>query len=241
MVEVKNSKKLRCIPQNLSMSEASPVCQPWTYASAHPMEDILSPKYFLSAYDRLRPGDTIRAVQMSESNIHSRSNKVLEFANITITSVDRDHVGMHVERRVAIGEGGEAEDVKTEIVSGDQTFGAYEVANRMEEINRFINSGAIGLMQESISGLKEGEQVLLRRVDELKKLVEADSGLSTTDVETADHITLEEVEIPVIKWNPGKKRHEAVTGKGDALKVLFSNKDRKKVESWLESVSGSEK
>lgn len=253
MVKVaENKKSLRCIPQNLGMSEASPVCQPWTYASAHPMEDILLPKYFLSANDRLRPGDTLRAVQMSDSNIHSRINKVLEFTDMTITSVDKESIGIHVDRRVVLLETGETKEVETEVVGGDKHYGATEVTNRIEEINQFISSGVIKELQKSLADLADG--VLSSKVAELKEsldeVVEAHNELQSqvNKLELAPveqdlplpegKVGIVEGEEAVHRWNPGLKRHEAVIGEGDDVKVLYSNKDKQAVVKWLDSIKG---
>lgn len=87
---------MRYLPQNLAMGEAAPVCQSWSYAATHPMEVMLSKEYFLSAYDRLRPGDTIRIVQMRDANIHSRGNVVIAFCDALVTQVANTVVGLHV-------------------------------------------------------------------------------------------------------------------------------------------------
>ncbi len=104
MITVNNEKKFKCIPQNLSMSEAAPVCQPWSYASDHPMESMLAPHYFLSAYDRLRPGDTIRVVQMKDPGIHTTGNAVIEFSDMIVVKSSRDEIVTHLVRRVNIDE-----------------------------------------------------------------------------------------------------------------------------------------
>jgi len=151
---VSDNKKFKCIPQNLSMSESAPVCQPWSYASSHPMKAMLDSRYFLSAYDRLRPGDTIRIIQMKSQNIHARDNEVISFADALILKTGKGSVDMHIEK--------------------------------------------------------------LTNLPEITK-----------DSQEND------AEVPAIRWNPGQKVHEAITGEGDDLNVLFSDKDKKKVEEWL--------
>lgn len=86
----------RYFPQNLSMNEAAPVCQHWNYASAHSMESMLEKDYFLSAADRLRPGDTIRVIQMRDTNIHSKQNVVIAFCDALVVQVGKDGVFLFV-------------------------------------------------------------------------------------------------------------------------------------------------
>ena len=99
-----NNQKFKCIPQNLSMSESAPVCQPWSYASSHPMKAMLDSRYFLSAYDRLRPGDTIRIIQMKAQNIHARDNEVISFADALILKTGKLSIDMHIEKRTNLAE-----------------------------------------------------------------------------------------------------------------------------------------
>lgn len=88
--------QFRYIPQNLSMNESAPVCQHWNYASALPMESMLDKDYFISAADRLRPGDTIRVIQMRDSNIHSKQNLVIAFCDALVVQVGKDGVFLFI-------------------------------------------------------------------------------------------------------------------------------------------------
>lgn len=88
--------ELRCIQQNLIMNQAVPTCQHWAYPSAHPMEAMLGKNYFLSANDRLQPGDTIRIVQMKEANINLRSNVVIAFCDALVVQSGKDGVYLYI-------------------------------------------------------------------------------------------------------------------------------------------------
>lgn len=256
-----NEKSLRCIQQNLSMNESAPVCQHWSYASDHPMAKMLQGRYFLSAHDRLRPGDTIRIVQMEDRNIHARDNTVVAIANVTIIKVGKVNVDMHIDRMVVLSELAETvdatEEVGTGTVSGDATEqlrsatsslqdGQLEIGKRIDAIEEFIaetnSSETIDTLVEelksSIATLEETQTRLLADITAFKQDGEPE-GLDTLDGADVDINSGDEV--PVIKWNPGKKRHEAVAGEGESEKVLFSNKDKKKVEKWLESITGPNK
>jgi hypothetical protein len=226
MVAVKqNKKELRYIPQNLSMSESAPVCQPWSYACSHPMEDILSPKYFLSAGDRLRAGDTIRAVQMSDNNIHSRDNSVLEFADVTITGVNKDSIGMYIVRRVVVGKDGEAQEVETEHVGAPDSGSSSAIEKLSSDVEGACNN---------IETMRQGHNELVSQVNDIQALLDGSSDKTKDEVKDPG-----QDEKAIHRWNPGQKRHEAFIGEGDTEQVLYHNTDKQKVLNWIASASGS--
>jgi len=95
---------MRYIPQNLSMNESAPVCQHWSYASNHPMEEMLGKDYFLSANDRLRPGDTVRIVQMRDKDVHWRDNKVIAFVDALVTQVEKNAIYFYLSKVTTISD-----------------------------------------------------------------------------------------------------------------------------------------
>jgi len=96
---------MRCIPQNRVINEYSPFGQHHTYLSAHPMAEMLSEEYFLSEYNVLMPGDTVRVVQVKSANIMSRDNEVIAYCDLIVVKSSRDVIQFHVDKGpVLLGE-----------------------------------------------------------------------------------------------------------------------------------------
>lgn len=120
-------KRMRYIPQNLIMQEASPVCQKWSYPSCHPMEAMIEKDYFISGYEQLRPGDSIRIVQMRDANIHSRSNVVVAFCDTIVIQSGRDGVFLYPGEIVVIKDKPIAKPILEQKVGWNPGKKEYEV------------------------------------------------------------------------------------------------------------------
>ena len=223
MAKVTNEKRFKAIPQQLCMSEASPFCQPWAYASDHDMEHMLAPYYFKSEHDRLRAGDTIRIVQMEEKNVHERNNTVVEMADVTVISSSRDGVVLSIDTRKLVGDN-----------DGSQVSGDPDSAVTVKQLNE-----AISAINEKIDGLEVGSEA----IEKIKEEVELLKGV-VDDITSAAPATPEGSVPPAEQpadarreWNKKAQLHEAVTGKGNDRKVLFSHKKKEKVDEWLQSLA----
>lgn len=215
-----DEKKLRCIPQQLSMNEAAPVCQHWCYASDHAMKSMLDGDYFLSAYDRLRPGDTIRIVQMAAKNIHARDNNVVAFSNVTILNVNNQSIGMSIDRQVVLGESGKGRDVETENMSG-------------QAVDESIKT-SIEELQNDVSEIAAGHNELVSQVNNIRVTLDDEKDASPDDGSAMDTKSPEFTagEKAVVKWNPGKREHEVIVGEDE--RIVFAHKKKDEVETWLQ-------
>lgn len=79
----------RVKPQDLHMGAAAPFGQAYTYPFTHEVEKALAPTYWLSVQGRLRPGDSLRLVQVSQ-----RRDRVLKVVETVVRKSDRTGVDL---------------------------------------------------------------------------------------------------------------------------------------------------
>lgn len=85
----------------LIMGEPVPFGQRYTYPTSHALEVVLEPRYFDPARARLRPGDTIRFVQLANQDYAAPTNWVMAFADLMVTEVSAAGVRVVEERPAA--------------------------------------------------------------------------------------------------------------------------------------------
>lgn len=73
--------------------------QRFTYATTHPLEDVMGAGYFNAARHRFRPGDTIRAIRLASGNREDAGNHVLAFVDLIVSSNDTT-VEVHAEGKL---------------------------------------------------------------------------------------------------------------------------------------------
>lgn len=76
--------RFQCIPGNLAMGEHVSHGQRWTYASDHPMEEMLGSGYFMAQRTMLRPGDTLRIIELRSKDLNASGNRVLSYIDMMI-------------------------------------------------------------------------------------------------------------------------------------------------------------
>jgi len=70
----------------MSRGEPMNFGQPWVYASGHQMKDMLTEGYFHSAWDWLRPGDSLRVQQREGHNVDDNKNRLVAFCDLIIVA-----------------------------------------------------------------------------------------------------------------------------------------------------------
>lgn len=81
--------EFRVIAQNLEMHEPVRFGQEYTYHSHHPMKQMLSPRYFLSEWTRLKRGDQIKIIRTAREG---RDEDMEEYAEVLVLSPSREGV-----------------------------------------------------------------------------------------------------------------------------------------------------
>lgn len=93
------NNKVRVDLNELYLGEPVQFGQRYTYATTHPLEDVMGPGYFDAARFRLRPGDTIRATRLASKNREAPDNHVLAFVDLIVAANDK-HVEVQAEGRL---------------------------------------------------------------------------------------------------------------------------------------------
>lgn len=92
--------RFQCIPGHLAMGESVSRGQRWTYASAHPMSEMLEPRYFLAQRAMLRPGDTIRIIELRDKDLNASGNRVLAYVDMLVVESSGDTLTLRPEHDV---------------------------------------------------------------------------------------------------------------------------------------------
>lgn len=92
--------RFQCIPGHLAMGESVSRGQRWTYASAHPMSEMLGDRYFLAQRTMLRPGDTIRVIELRDKDLNASGNRVLAYVDMLVVESSGDTLSLRPEHDV---------------------------------------------------------------------------------------------------------------------------------------------
>lgn len=106
--------RFQCIPRHLAMGESVSRGQRWTYASAHPMSEMLGERYFLAQRTMLRPGDTLRIIELRDGDLNASSNRVLAYVDMLVIESGGDILSLRPEHDVVTVPGKDEAPAKRE-------------------------------------------------------------------------------------------------------------------------------